>query len=362
MLFGKIKTNGGTTMAFKDLLKKATDAANNLAAKGAQMAQQAKENLENERQARAEAEAVRKAEEAARLEAEEAAKKEMRDRILNGDPDDERDEYYRTATREEKDELDALEEAAEEKRCNDFLETLTNTTACDLGKGDCCWNSDRFYCTCGDDVDCPRKKYVKAKQFGKLHSPAHFPYIKYLSKIEKKPLYEDRFYYSCDGDGNYDHLLKVFFEKCLPTQYSSYRLSESICKEDIYKHGLGEDNPVMSILYYLQDASVENSASLSHLFFIMRKGEIDLSQPIFKNVSIYQRSENDIDYTMKILDIVNNPEKLEYYYPNHDHIDISQLYNADGSVKEAGVGGPKKGFYGDVIYNIVASWDTNEEE
>ena len=355
-------------MALKDFLKKATDTANVLAAKGTQMAQQAMENLENERQARAEAEAEKKAEEAARLKAEEEAKKkarlEMRDRILNGDPDDEYDEYYRTATREEKDELDALEKAAEEKRCNDFLETLTNTTDCDQGKGDCCWNGDRFYCTCGDDVDCPRKKYVKAKQFGKLHAPEHFPYIKYLSKIKKKiePMSEKLAYYTCDGDGDYDRLLKVFFENCLPSQYGYFRLSSTMCKEDIYDYGLGEDNPVMSILYYLQDASVENSASLSDLFYIMKKGEVDLSQPIFKNVSIYQRSDNDIHYTMKILDIANNPEKLELYYPNHDHIDISQLYNADGTVKEAGVGGPKEGFYGDVIYNIVASWDTKEEE
>jgi beta-glucosidase len=57
-------------MALKDFLKKASDAANNLAAKGAQMAQQAKENLENERQTRAEAEAARKAGEAAKLAAE----------------------------------------------------------------------------------------------------------------------------------------------------------------------------------------------------------------------------------------------------------------------------------------------------
>lgn len=356
-------------MALKDFLKKASDAANNLAAKGAQMAQQAKENLENERQTRAEAEAARKAEEAARkaeeaakLAAEEAAKKqarmEMRDRILNGDPDDEYDEFYRIATEEEIEEFEAMDEAMEGSKNKSYLDMLVETTNCDVGKGDCCWNGDYFYCTCGDDVDCPRKKYVKARQFGKIHTLEHFPYIKYLSTIKQRDLFNDgRISYYCEGDGSYDHLLKSFFEKFLP-QYAY-----DVWKDTIFEYGLGEENPILSILYYLQDETGgEVLASLDTLLYYLENGEIDLTQPFLKNVSIYNRGYKETSYTIKILDIVHNPDKLANYFTDPQKIDIRQLYNADGSVKEAGLGGPKNGHYGDVMYNIIATWEMAEEE
>ena len=84
---------------------------------------------------------------------------------------------------------------------------------------------------------------------------------------------------------------------------------------------------------------------------------MNICMPYFKNPSLYDRSREDLEYTAKILDIVSNEEKRNAAFPASADVSLEKLFNEDGTIKEAGIGGPRKGFYGDVIYNIVSTWE-----
>ena len=135
-------------MAFFDKLKGAADKAKEAAVKAAAVA---KEKIEQQQQAAQQAEADRKAAEAeAAQKAEEEkakAKAEMKERILNGDPDGEYLNYcYHIATEQECEELQA------QMRKN-YMQQASENTNCDKGAGDCFWQNEKFFCSCGEDVE-----------------------------------------------------------------------------------------------------------------------------------------------------------------------------------------------------------------
>lgn len=83
---------------------------------------------------------------------------------------------------------------------------------------------------------------------------------------------------------------------------------------------------------------------------------LNITLPFFKNPSLYDRSREDLEYTATMLDIVSSSKKRAAASLTSDEVSLNKLFNEDGTIKEAGIGGPRKGFYGDVIYNIVGTW------
>ena len=81
-----------------------------------------------------------------------------------------------------------------------------------------------------------------------------------------------------------------------------------------------------------------------------------LYNPIFKNASLYNRSTKDFEYSVNIIFTVLDEKKLQGYFKDTGNISLSQLLDANGNVLEAGLGGPKNGFYGPCIWNVVESW------
>ena len=83
---------------------------------------------------------------------------------------------------------------------------------------------------------------------------------------------------------------------------------------------------------------------------------LHLDLDFYKNPSLYKRSDEEFDYTVKTFEIVMDPEKLAQYY-DPESININDLFNSKGNIKAAGIGGPQAGFYGDTIWNTIESWD-----
>lgn len=338
-------------MAFFDKLKGAADKAKEAAVKAAAAA---KEKMEQQQQAAQQAEEARIAEQA------EAKKNKwiaLIEQELSGHPTDECFRYWEVLSYEDRDKFTT-------QLRQTYLHKLSESTNCDQGKGDCVWQNDKVFCSCGEDVDCPRKHYVKKSQKGILRSPEHIAYVKALSSFKRQSDSVDeskfRYFSSASVLINYRELLVDFFEAFLPRQTAGFLISKQ-APDFLFDYGIGDDNPVMHIVYDIDEKSKGKiSAHLNSLIGFWEKG-IDLQQAFFNNQSLYDRDDQSFEYTVKVLDILSNPDKKSSYFKNPDKIDITQLFNADGTIKAAGVGGPKNGHYGDVIYNIVASWSEEEE-
>lgn len=206
-------------------------------------------------------------------------------------------------------------------------------------KGDCLWNNSYFYFTCPAECECERKKFTKKNWGGKIKDERLWKYMKRLEKLEepasKKEIYED------------------FMAEFLP-QYGNGMWG--IAKV-VFEYGFeSERNPLIDILFAITEMpQIENI--VSKLQFLrsecMRK---TLSHNIFKNQSLYNRSMEDFEYTVKIFNTVLDEEKLSSYFVDTSVASVEQLFDENGNVKPAGLGGPQAGFYGDTIYNTVESW------
>ena len=364
-------------MAFLDKLKGVADKAKEAAERAAAVA---KEKIEQQQQAAQQAEADRKAEAEQKAEEKRTArldelKKNMID-TYRGHPDAYAywaSEFNKIASAEEakafKIELEAMKEAeekaAEEAKTAEIkalVHALNSGTNCDAEQGDCFWLGEKFFCTCGEDVDCPKKKYVKKTQRGNIHALEHVPYIKYLAQFEKQAdmFDESRYDYVNKGNGTmgYTDALREFFKAFLPEHVGNVATPRVF--DFFYEHGLGDDNPVMRILYTVHEQTEGKIMPwIPDLTELYREG-IDLEQPFFNNVSLYDRNLRDFRYTVKILDAASDPIKMVEKFAHPERVDVEALFNADGTIKATGYGGPKAGFYGDEIYNIVSTW--NEEE
>ena len=361
-------------MGLFDKLKNAAKDAADIAKGIASSAAKDLAMMGNSPEAQAAREEAKKAE-AARQAAEEQKKQEEKQALFNDlleNYDDYSDEHHEKwkkylymASDEEMEELERLIEEkrnqAKENCVKAYVESLAGKTNCDIGKGDCCWHGEHFFCTCGD-ADCPRKKYVKAKQMDSLFAEEHLPYVKVFASFRKERAMfeEDKWIYpGPDAGFGLSDVLRTFFATFLP-EYEWKLMDRDDVLEYFYDNGLGRNNPALDILFTYKEKT-GGKALPWFPTIILELEDRDLRQDFFKNPSLYDHGYQDFIYTAGILDIVSNPEKLMNYYTDTSAISVDQLYNADGTIKEAGIGGPKAGFYGDVIYNIVESWGGEEE-
>lgn len=330
------------------------------------------EKMGNSPEAQAAREEARKAERAryeAEMIAKEQAKKDLFNYLVDNHADYSDDyrtkykSYLESATEEEALELQfAIEKREQQDGIMLVKKHIENLQCdCDLGKGDCCWLGEHFYCTCSADTECPRKKYIKAKQCDTLFSNAHLPYAKVLGsfKLEQNIWGDGEWCYrNLDVDFEASDVIRAFFAEFLP-EYGQDLLGDKIVLAYFYENGLGQKNSALDILFDYKEKT--GGKALPWFPTILELEEIDLRQEFFKNPSLYDRNRKDFMYTVRILNIVNNPDKLSAYFEDTSNISIEQLYNPDGTIKDAGIGGAKEGFYGDVIFNIVESWGGEEE-
>ena len=135
------------------------------------------------------------------------------------------------------------------------------------------------------------------------------------------------------------------------------------------RDGFEENNNILSILWAIKNVEgIENlSQKLEYLrdhSFGVDEDKFTLSESFFHHPSLFLRSLEDFEYTTKIFNIANNEEYLGKYYYDTSKINIDQMFDSEGNIKPAGLGGPQEGFYGDTIWNTVESWsgDNGENE
>ena len=362
-------------MALFDKLKgfaeKAKETAKDVASAAKSMADSAKWEISNSPAATApsaEAAAPKAAEPQFRLQ---ELLDEVVDAYINysfGEFEGLRDAYLEVADDEEG--LVLFERLAEleTKKCEQRIAELSQNSDCELGQGRCAWLGCSFYCTCGDSVDCPRKKYLSENEKCQLISAEHLPYIKLIGDY-----YQDGDLKTVDGKTGlpFGTAFSYFFEKFLPEHLPSTRGDFSMAFASfLLAHGMGTENIVMEILFSIHDQTggkvVPPVDYLIGIYYDILNSDdendyLNIALPFFKNPSLYDRSREDLEYTAAILDTVYTPSKRAAAFPASANVCPEMLFNEDGTIKEAGIGGPRNGFYGDVIYNIVQSWKSKEE-
>lgn len=269
---------------------------------------------------------------------------------------------------------------------NKLLTQAAEETQCEYGKGGCGWHGRAFYCTCGDD-ECPKKKYIHSQNGFQceLLDPAHLPYVKLLSQFS--PSSYDYKLYDKDNDHlslTKEELLRYFFDVFMPDSHSVLDeddLDEDDLEEDadtgyvdlvpkggMYtraivqyfcdRKGLGANNTVMRILFDYYKKTGNRNPHIGELIYLEQQRNVNLNQDFFFDPSLYDRSSNDFMYAALVLDAINDPDDDESF-SQREKVDVAQLYNADGTIRETGFGGPRSGHYGEVIFNIVSEWGCN---
>lgn len=211
-------------------------------------------------------------------------------------------------------------------------------------KGDCLWNNGCFYFTCPSDCECERKKFTKKDWGGEIADERFWKYMKRLEKLEmydsKEEIYED------------------FMAEFLP-QYGKGMWGIA---EKTIDYGFEKSNPYIDILFLLADMPEIDSVIDKLIVLHQECSDETLGHKVFKNRSLYERSLDDFEYTVKIFNIVLNEEKLSDFLIDTSVASAEQLFDSEGNVKPAGIGGPQAGFYGDTIYNTVEIWSGENGE
>lgn len=214
-------------------------------------------------------------------------------------------------------------------------------------KGDCLWNVSNFYFTCPVDCECERKKYTKKDWGGEIASPKFWPYMKRLEKLEEY-----------DYDGKIE-IYEDFMKEFLP-QYGEgmWGIADLVISFGFER----KLNPLIDIMFALSKMP-EKDSIIDKLEFLHRECSNEtLEHKAFVNESLYDRDMEDFEYTVKVLNVVLNQEKLEEFLIDTSVASVEQLFDADGKIKPAGMGGPQAGFYGDTIYNTVETWSGENDE
>lgn len=248
----------------------------------------------------------------------------------------------------------------EEQKAKELEQILK--PACE--KGDCCWNEHRFYFNCGN-AECERKKSTKGS-WGKLKHPEYWQYLKRFEEFEKLHMRPDKIIV----EELAEDWLKEFAPKLLPFSKIVY---DNICI-----HGVA-DNEFLNILHDINDFPVDGGELGALSIGIAGKNtftdsslnpcrtlaqtidedsiEMQLEHDFYREKSLYGRS--GFIFTIKAFEFALNPKRLAEYIGDTSHISIDQLFDSEGNIKSAGEGGPEAGFYGDTIWNTVASWGKN---
>ena len=218
-------------------------------------------------------------------------------------------------------------------------------------KGDCLWNDGKFYFTCPKECECERKKYTKKDWGSECAVPEFWPYMKRLEKLEKEQFMDNQ-----EEKELYKDFMHEFFPQYPVENWALARL--------FIRGGLGKENQMLAIFPTIHNAPKQKDIieKLEWLYSHCMLKEYIYNDPFCQNISLYERSLEDFEYTVNLFATVLNCEELEKYFIDISNISVEQLYDADGNIKQAGCGGPAQGFYGDTLYNTVESWSGENGE
>lgn len=225
----------------------------------------------------------------------------------------------------------------------EFIDGITNANTGTCEKGDCLINNGTLYHTCSES-DCPRMKTTPTSSYDNIIDPCLWKYMKRLEAIQSAqgldPEKEANFVYD---------LAKEYMPE--------YVIYLDIVGLNFVSSGITRDNLLFSLLWEMKDKDISWTRHQMEQLTIGEIGsvELHLQREFYRNPSLYNRDGIDFDYTVKIFETVMDEEKLSQYFdPNS--VDTNDLYDLDGNIKPAGIGGHEAGFYGDTIWSLIESW------
>lgn len=239
--------------------------------------------------------------------------------------------------------------AAEKAKQEKFEQMLK--PSCD--KGDCLWYKDKFYFTC--DCDCERKNFSEK---GTLRGMEFWPYMKQIEAAEKIENFQER-------EEIKERINTDFVKEFFITDFQKENGLEETLKKGIpllmmeigCKGGFEADNNYLTIVLELANLIPFNNENLEKIIFLGRACFFftfdDTLAKFYLNPSLYDRSQEDFESTVKLYNKANDKELLSKYFIDISNISTEQFFDADGNVKPFGKGGPQKGFYGDTLWNLV---------
>lgn len=89
------------------------------------------------------------------------------------------------------------------------------------------------------------------------------------------------------------------------------------------------------------------------LISLRYKEQIDMTNKLLGNVSLYYRNFHDFSYTLKLINTVCNPKKLSKYFKDLSVVNIDDIFMDDGkTIKPVGWGNLST----DTLYGLAESW------
>lgn len=315
--------------------------------------------------------------------AEKQAKKELMERIVNGDPEDERFRFLEDATDEEIAELEAMEAA---KAVQDFLKRkqvrldsgyaqklLEENCACDQVPGAgfyCTTCKGQFYSNCGRGMLCERKQnHEDAGTYDELMFPDSMEYVARLSALEEggPAAKKDR------SDDVYAEFIEAYlpgFKNHLSSVYGS----------------LGKKNYTLRFLMHL--GQMPENVKVDHVkVFLAALGEppagegaervyFEKMAELLKMPSLYDQGDRgdisildeeydysgykELRYKVGVFSCVYNQDRLPEYYAYPSVVDPAELFTEDGAIKPSGYYTRTDDY--DTIYGVLEYWKAKSEK
>lgn len=238
------------------------------------------------------------------------------------------------------------------------IERITKPT-CE--KGDCLWNMGRFYFTCDECIECERKKTTRNSWGATPVYPGMWPYMKRYECIKKKYDKEKEKSYQSSYISHeiYDEMDELIADLLADLMPKFLPYAEKLRFKFLY-NGITPDNPLFDLLWYLKDKDVKMTGYIMSCLIeqVANDKYLHIDLDFYRNLSLYRRSEKEFAYTAKTFEVLLDKEACSQYF-SPEKVNMSELFDADGNIKEAGIGGPQAGFYGDTIWNVIESWSEN---
>lgn len=224
--------------------------------------------------------------------------------------------------------------------------------------GECCEYDGDFYYTCEKSVSCPRG--LKKQNYDRLQALENKQILDFIIRYSNNKIV---------GYDEYDHRI-YFIGQYADIFFPNLKELKPFIEEYLYWpiSGFNPDlSPFTQFLFELNDKklSYPNLASnLEHLYGIykeQRYGEREkvieslLKTPsvLLRDPSLFARDLDDFKYSYAALELFSDKEGLSEYLKDPTKVNVDMLFNEDGTLKPAGIGGPEIGETEDGIWSLV---------
>ena len=221
--------------------------------------------------------------------------------------------------------------------------------------GECCEYDIYLYHTCDKSVTCP--KGLKKQYYSRLRTPKDdriFGFIKQFAKLGPKDPYEKKAILR-------DRYVSTFFPNLKPLRVFIMGILEI---NETYDP---EISPFIKFLFELNEKNVSypnlagNVETLYKIYSEQKYKErgyvieklFDTPSPLLRDPTLFARDNEDFRCSYGALEMFSDKAALTEYFKGPPQVNIDMLFDENGKLKPAGIGGPEIGEPEDGIWNLL---------